>query len=301
MAPEQARGSRERLDERSDIWAAGATLFTLLTGVHVHPGRTTSELLRSSEERVAAPLREQRRDVPHELAALIDRALAFEPAGRFQSASEMRVACEDCRRSLTVRGEQSRLFAPTVHRSPAFGAGDPSRIRRSLPIRAAEPRAGFWLGRMGRLWWFYYTGPCTEETWDQYLEMVKRMLDSWQPATLLCLAHRADAPNPLQRKKMADFINRNRIELRRLDRFALVVDSVLHRGAITAINWLVGKPFDERVFNSPLAAIKWLAEPHAELDREEIRTAIVAQVPQASLWHSLRSEAGETIRSLPLG
>jgi serine/threonine protein kinase len=284
MAPEQARGPGERLDERTDLWAVGATLFSLLTGEQVHPGCSTTEILQAASQQPARQLKEMLPRIRPELAALVDRALAFESGARFASASAMKKACAECGRSLAALGEHSSLFDTQV--------GSVSRT---------EPRAGFWSGRLGRLWWFHYTGPCTQETWRQYLELVQRMLNTTEVSTLLCMAHQADAPSAIQRKQLAEFVQENRHELRHLDRFALVVDAVAHRHAITAINYLVRKPFSERVFNSPLAAIRWLTENHPDLQAEMVRTAIVNQVPRYSLWSCLRSEEATTVRKTVFG
>lgn len=279
MAPEQARGAKGALDERTDLWAVGATLFSLLTGEQVHAGGSTTEILQAASQQPARPLRELLPSASPELAQLVDRALAFEPTARFASASAMKQACDECRQLLSANGERGSLF--------------------DTQLRAAsgtEPRAGFWSGRVGCLWWFHYTGPCTDETWRQYLGMVRRMLDTGQSSTLLCMAHQADAPSAAQRKQLAVFIEENRQRLVRLERFALVIDSVVHRHAITAIRYLVRKPFVERIFNSPVAAIRWLTEDHADLQVKTVRAAIVEQVPRYSLWASLRSEQPTTLR-----
>jgi serine/threonine protein kinase len=279
MAPEQALGAKGALDERTDLWAVGATLFSLLTGEQVHAGCSTTEILQATSRRPARPLQAMLPSASQELAALVDRALAFESGARFASASAMKTACYECWQSLAASGEQSSLFDAQVH-----------------SLSGTEPRAGFWSGRVGRLWWFHYTGPCTDETWRRYLEMVQQMVDTKQGSTLLCLAHQADAPSAIQRKQLAEFIHDNRQGLSGLDRFALVIDSVVHRHAITAISYLVRKPFAERIFNSPLAAIRWLTENHSELQAEAVRAAIVDQVPRYSLWPSLRSGQPATVR-----
>src|SRR5690606_34398597 len=45
MPPEQARGRSAEIDEQSDLWALGATMFALLTGRHVHEAETANEQL----------------------------------------------------------------------------------------------------------------------------------------------------------------------------------------------------------------------------------------------------------------
>jgi eukaryotic-like serine/threonine-protein kinase len=89
-APEQARGEWDVVGARTDIWAVGATLFSLLTGRSVHEEeKTAAHLLRVSTEPVP-PVRQIEPDLPDAVARLIDRALAFAPEGRFSTATEMR-------------------------------------------------------------------------------------------------------------------------------------------------------------------------------------------------------------------
>src|SRR5260370_4326625 len=45
MSPEQAFGKTREIDAQTDVWAAGATLFTLASGRTVHEGETAGELV----------------------------------------------------------------------------------------------------------------------------------------------------------------------------------------------------------------------------------------------------------------
>ena len=93
MAPEQARGQQAELDARTDVWAVGATLFWCLTGRHVHQHASTlNEALIFSATQPAPPLSKFRPDLAREVAAVVDRALALNPADRFPSANAMRRA-----------------------------------------------------------------------------------------------------------------------------------------------------------------------------------------------------------------
>jgi eukaryotic-like serine/threonine-protein kinase len=92
MAPEQASALWQEVDGRSDLWAVGATMFTLLTGRPVHQGRTPNEILARAVTNLAPPTRSVALDVPVPVAKLIDRALAQNKEDRWTSAHEMQEA-----------------------------------------------------------------------------------------------------------------------------------------------------------------------------------------------------------------
>ncbi|HEY2409505.1 MAG TPA: protein kinase [Polyangiaceae bacterium] len=92
MPPEQALGHWENVDERSDLWAVGATMFTLLTGSHVHEASTGNELLIFAATKPAAPVASRAPDVPTPISEILDRALAFDKEARWQDATSMRRA-----------------------------------------------------------------------------------------------------------------------------------------------------------------------------------------------------------------
>ncbi|MES1185686.1 MAG: serine/threonine-protein kinase [Myxococcales bacterium] len=89
MAPEQARGRWDDVDGQTDLWALGATLFTLLTGAYVHEGQTVNETLALAVTQPARPIKTLRPDLPERAAALIDRALSYAKAERFPDARAM--------------------------------------------------------------------------------------------------------------------------------------------------------------------------------------------------------------------
>lgn len=94
MSPEQARGRAELVDERSDVWSVGATMFTLLTGHNVHRAETANEYLIYAATTPARSLAKVAPSLPDALVALVDKALAFDPSDRWQSARQMRDALE---------------------------------------------------------------------------------------------------------------------------------------------------------------------------------------------------------------
>src|SRR6202020_3604804 len=75
MSPEQARARWDEVDGRTDLWAVGATMFTLLTGRHVHEGVSGNEQLILSATAPAPSLGSIEPDLPPALVALVDRAL----------------------------------------------------------------------------------------------------------------------------------------------------------------------------------------------------------------------------------
>jgi hypothetical protein len=95
MPQEQARGLWDDVDARTDLWAVGATMFTLLTGRLVHEGRTTNEVLLGAMSKPAPPLRSILADVPVAVARVVDKALAYEKSARWSDATKMQDAVRD--------------------------------------------------------------------------------------------------------------------------------------------------------------------------------------------------------------
>jgi eukaryotic-like serine/threonine-protein kinase len=98
MAPEQARG--ELVDERADLYALGAILHQLLVGEAPHHGGSTEELLERVARTPVPPVASRAGEVPADLAAIVDKALAFDPRDRYQSCADL---AEELRRFQTGR------------------------------------------------------------------------------------------------------------------------------------------------------------------------------------------------------
>lgn len=92
MPPEQALGRRAEIDERTDLWAVGATMFTLLSGRFVHEAQTPEEMMVYSATQPPRPLQEVFPEIPLPIAEIMDKALAFKRDDRFGSAQLMRDA-----------------------------------------------------------------------------------------------------------------------------------------------------------------------------------------------------------------
>ncbi len=90
MAPEQARGAD--VDARADIYAVGATLYQALSGRLPFEEPSLQAMLFAIVEKTPPSLAEVRPDLPPELVAVVDRAMAKDRAGRYSSAEEMRAA-----------------------------------------------------------------------------------------------------------------------------------------------------------------------------------------------------------------
>jgi len=178
MAPEQARGRWQDVDGRTDLWAVGATLYTLITGKFVHAGENAQETLALAATRPARSIAEQRPDLHPSLIALIDQALSYDRAARFPDAATMqhvlrltyaqmegretsqgvRLAIPDLQsmptaRAITVRnikppGRLTVSGQPTVRRSsaPRVMKGQPAaQLQQGILAIMGDRRSLVWL------------------------------------------------------------------------------------------------------------------------------------------------------------
>jgi len=103
MAPEQVLG--KGADERTDVYAVGATLFESLTGKPLvkpdkHVGRVFDAIL-DLEPPLPSSLREDRLNILDDITL---KALARDPEARYGSCAEMHAAIEARLESLVPRG-----------------------------------------------------------------------------------------------------------------------------------------------------------------------------------------------------
>jgi serine/threonine protein kinase len=125
MAPEQARARWDEVDGRTDLWAVGATIFTTLSGRHVHEAESSHEQLIMSATKPAPPLASVVPGVPASVAAIVDRALAFDRAMRWPDASAMQRAIRGALDTLGGRAAPHSLERSILAPSPQPAADVP--------------------------------------------------------------------------------------------------------------------------------------------------------------------------------
>jgi len=94
MPPEQLRNFRD-VKPQSDIYAVGMTAYSLLTGslaLDLSRSSGVNDTIRAIFEQPAVPLCQRASHIPRAVCEIIDRALAKDPAQRWQSAGAMRTA-----------------------------------------------------------------------------------------------------------------------------------------------------------------------------------------------------------------
>ena len=90
MSPEQVFG--KPLDGRSDLYALGVLAFEMFTGRVPFEGKSPQEIALARLKQEPLLLRALRPELPTTLETVIGRALARDPADRFQSMEELRAA-----------------------------------------------------------------------------------------------------------------------------------------------------------------------------------------------------------------
>jgi tRNA A-37 threonylcarbamoyl transferase component Bud32 len=95
MAPEQAAGRVDEVDERTDVFALGALLYHVTTGRPPYDGPTLRSIVDQALAANAPAASTLAPDIPPAVHRVIERAMARSRDERFQSAAEVATALEN--------------------------------------------------------------------------------------------------------------------------------------------------------------------------------------------------------------
>ena len=128
VAPEQVEG--KAVDARTDIYSLGVVLYEMLCGRPPYEGDSEAAVALARLQREPLRPRQVRPSVPKPLEDVVCRAMAREPAGRYDSAADLRAA-------LLAAGAApgADLDADLAATQPDRGAHHPA----AAPARSARP------------------------------------------------------------------------------------------------------------------------------------------------------------------
>jgi eukaryotic-like serine/threonine-protein kinase len=155
LSPEQARG--ERVDARSDLYSTGCLLYELLTGRPPFTGDSPVAIAYQHVRENPIPPSRIDPEIPAWADSIVLKAMAKDPAERYQSAAEMRTDIQRALSGVPVAAppQATEMYSPGTQRmgpnTMMAGAGPTGAIS---PYGPDEDRyGGDGGGRRKALWW----------------------------------------------------------------------------------------------------------------------------------------------------
>jgi beta-lactam-binding protein with PASTA domain/predicted Ser/Thr protein kinase len=137
LSPEQAKGAP--VTPASDIYSVGIVLYEMLTGLVPFTGDTPLEIAMKHLSAIPEPPSEHRAEVPHDLDSIVLRALAKDPADRYQSAEEMDADLARAARGQAVAPETEEAATQVLRGAGATTLSNaPTEVTRR-PVTVVPP------------------------------------------------------------------------------------------------------------------------------------------------------------------
>ena len=153
LSPEQARG--ERVDARSDLYSTGCLLYELLTGRPPFTGDSPVAIAYQHVRENPVPPSRVDPEIPAWADSIVLKAMAKDPADRYQSAADMRTDIQRALSGVPVAAppRSAEMYPATQRLGPAVTDGRTGAI----PPYQYGPQDGTYggggSGRKKTLWW----------------------------------------------------------------------------------------------------------------------------------------------------
>lgn len=145
MSPEQATGNRA--DQRSDIYSLGILLFEMLTGRVPFEAETPMAVLFKQIQDPPPPLSMVRPDLPYTLEAVLLKAMAKDPADRYQDMQSFLSSWKSALASAPVEEVQPPIHPPAAEINPP--PAEPKQTPVPVPPKKPTTSPVRWLAGCG--------------------------------------------------------------------------------------------------------------------------------------------------------
>ncbi len=160
LSPEQARG--ERVDARSDLYSAGCLLYEQLTGRPPFTGDSPVAIAYQHVTENPVPPSRVDPEIPEWADAIVLKAMAKDPANRYQTAGEMRADIQRGLAGMPVNAPTAGSYQRTQRMGgPAMvpGPGRYGSPTSAIPAyQYGPPGEGYDDGQGGKRWWPWILG-----------------------------------------------------------------------------------------------------------------------------------------------
>lgn len=162
MAPEQARGDLNSIDERTDVYGLGALLYEILTGRPPFTGDNVGEILRKVRDQEPVPPGQLSSDVPAPLERACLRALSKSRDTRFGSAVELAGEIQHWQEAQRLEAVDALRSQTEILKSILQSMAD------GVVVADAKGQFVLWNAAADRMVGIGFTNAHTDEWSDQY-------------------------------------------------------------------------------------------------------------------------------------